>query len=367
MRKSRFAELRGFRMLKLWEDFLNQPSVFISLCALVISFLALSLQFVSFKLNGSRIKVNLSLTFYEPTTGVFFNYPISSTRKNVLSDPVTQKFRTGNIRKEFNNAGGIELLKVTISNHGRFPASIKDISFGYGVHGKEYQHYFSKYTIGLPPYFFPSYKTIPSLPHKIEGGDEFVVYYNYWDAFHDLQDAANNQKSRLTLHAYVKLASKKNEKKSKDALKLQTKQSTTLDCNRDKIPLRIVLARFFYGNQSEQNKLIHTDNTFLLYYGNFSLASQSYLAGRWPESYTQQMNLIRKFFNTCHIISGYYYNSEKPNCSYSSIQPKVRDDEVANQIALDLPLHIEKWKSRIDWSDINQPDLYDKMKNRLNR
>lgn len=158
MRKSRFAELRGFRMLKLWEDFLNQPSVFISLCALVISFLALSLQFVSFKLNGSRIKVNLSLTFYEPTTGVFFNYPISSTRKNVLSDPVTQKFRTGNIRKEFNNAGGIELLKVTISNHGRFPASIKDISFGYGVHGKEYQHYFSKYTIGLPPYFFPLIK-----------------------------------------------------------------------------------------------------------------------------------------------------------------------------------------------------------------
>jgi hypothetical protein len=98
-------------------------------------------------------------------------------QKNVLSDPVTQKFSTDNIRREFNNTEGIELLKVIVSNCGRFPAKITNVSFGYGVQGKEYRHYFSRYTIGLFPHVLSPDKTVPSLPQKIDDGDEFSVYY----------------------------------------------------------------------------------------------------------------------------------------------------------------------------------------------
>lgn len=355
-------------MFIVWQAFLEQPQVFISSCAAVISIIALILQFVLFKLNGSRIKVTMSLAFYEPEIGKFFNYPVRSSRKDVLADPGTQKLATGNIRREFNNAEGIELLKVTISNKGRFPAKITDITFGHGAHGKEYRHYFSKYTIGLRPYAFSSSKTIPSLPQKIDGGDEFSLYYDYWDVFRDLQNTSN-RKSNLKLHSYVKIAGKKREKKSKDILKFQINQSTTLGCELNKIPLRIILARYFYGNQSEQNKLKQTDIFFLSYYGNFSFVSrllESFLAGRWPESYSDQVELLKEFFNTCHVVFGIYYDEGKPDCRYSSTQSEVKDD-VASQIAISLPLYIEKWKSRINWSDIDQTDLYDKWRDSQNK
>jgi hypothetical protein len=162
----------------------------------------------------------------------------------------------------------------------------------------------------------------------------------------------------------VKLVGKKKEKKSKSVLKLRRKQSTTLGYSFDKIPLRIVLARYFYGIQSEQNKLRQTSSFFLSYHENFSFASQlieSFLADKWPDSYSQQMGLIKRFLNTCHVVSGIYYDDGKPDCRYNSTQSEVKD-AVASQIALELPPYIERWKSRIDWSDINQPDLYDKGK-----
>lgn len=352
-------------MFMVWQKFFEEPQVFISSCAAIISVIALILQFVLFNLNGSRIKVTMSLVFYEPEIGKFFNYPVCSSRKDVLADPGIQKLATGNIKREFNNAEGIELLKVTVSNKGRFPAKITGIAFGYGVHGREYRHYFSKYTIGLRPYIFSSDETISSLPQKIDGGDEFSVYYDYWDAFRDLQNTSS-RKSDLTLHSYVKIAGKKGEKKSKDILKLQIDQSTTLGCKFDKIPLRIVLARYFYGKQSEQNKLKQTDNFFLSYYGNFGFVSrllESFLAGRWPDSYSDQVELLKEFFSTCHVVFGIYYDEGKPDCRYSSTQSEVKD-AVASQIAVSLPLYIEKWKSRINWSDIAQTDLYGKWKDK---
>lgn len=158
---------------------------------------------------------------------------------------MTQKFSTDNIRREFNNTEGIELLKVIVSNCGRFPAKITNVSFGYGVQGKEYRYYFSRYTIGLFPHVLSPDKTVPSLPQKIDDGDEFSVYYNYWDAFRDLQEDANNKKSDLALHAYVKLVGKKKEKKSKSVLKLRRKQSTTLGYSFDKNPSKDCSGKVF--------------------------------------------------------------------------------------------------------------------------
>lgn len=68
-------------MFKVWQDFLTNPQVFISSTAAAISVLTLIFQYILFKLNGSKIKIDMSLSFYELETNKTFNYPIYSSRK----------------------------------------------------------------------------------------------------------------------------------------------------------------------------------------------------------------------------------------------------------------------------------------------
>lgn len=345
-------------MIDVWDQFIHSPQVFISCIAVLISVISLVLQYVLFRMAGSRIHVNLDFAYYEPENGNTFNYPVRNSKKDILQEKSVQRLNAGRISREVNYAEGIELLKITISNRGRFPASVSDITLGYRVYGREHKRCVSDYTFGLRPFLFNS-KTVFSFPIKISGGEEVSLYYYYWDSFHDLQNE-NELKRIPDIRAYVKSSGKRKPVRSRNAISLNDGQSSTLLNINGKIPLRMMLSRYFFNRQSSDNGLKQSECYFFSIFGNISLTSrllESYLAGQWPTGYSAQHDCLQKFFESQNTLFGLFYDGNEVDGRYAG-SSQHNKNYLAMDLADTLLMSIERWKDRIDWSDILQPNLY---------